>query len=209
MTARAGRTSLSQYLALCWLIAMPALADEAARNLAQAAQTQVGVTLIYDQSYIGLDFPGGDIPRDRGVCSDVVIRAMRDAWGLDLQRIVNADMKSHFAAYPTIWGLRRTDRNIDHRRVPNLEVLFERAGAALNISSDPLAFETGDIVSFRLTGSNLPHIGIVAEGHGADGTPLVTHNIGRGARTENMLFDHRITGHFRLNAAARDWLAVR
>ncbi len=189
--------------------AAPAFADPQAESLAAHAHEQVGVTLIYDPSYAALDFPGGDIPRARGVCTDVVIRAMRDAWKLDLQRIVNADMRANFAAYPTIWGLSRTDRNIDHRRVPNLETLFRRSGAALQLTSDPAAFETGDIVSFRLTGSNLPHIGIIADDHAADGTPLVTHNIGWGARTENMLFDHRITGHFRLTEAARNWLQTR
>lgn len=178
-------------------------------RLASAAATQVGVTVIYDPSYVGLAFPGGDIPRARGVCTDVVIRAMRDAWDLDLQRIVNADMKTAFAAYPTIWGLSRTDRNIDHRRVPNLETLFTRAGADLPLISDPNAFETGDIVSFRLNGSGVPHIGIIADAVGGDGTPLVTHNIGAGTRTENMLFAHTITGHFRINAASQSWLRDR
>jgi len=200
------------FLALIFLtFAAPAIAQDGAdrAELAHAAADQVGVTLIYDPRYAGLEFPGGDIPRVRGVCSDVVIRALRDAWGLDLQRIVNADMKAHFSAYPTIWGLSRTDRNIDHRRVPNLEVLFKRAGANLPLSSDPGAFEVGDIVSFRLAGSGLAHIGIIAEGVASDGTPLVTHNIGAGTRTENMLFSHKINGHFRLNETAQNWLAAR
>ncbi len=195
-------------LALLLALTSPATADPG-RDLAAAAEAQVGVTVIYDPAYVGLAFPGGDLPRERGVCTDVVIRALRDAWGIDLQAATNADMKRNFAAYPPLWGLRSTDRNIDHRRVPNLETLFTRAGAALPLSSDPAAFEPGDIISFRLTGTALPHIGIIAEGRAPGGTPLVTHNIGAGAQTENMLFDHPIQGHFRLTDAARRWLAAR
>ncbi|QDC09043.1 DUF1287 domain-containing protein [Oceanicola sp. D3] len=194
--------------ALLIALAGPVGADPGS-DLATAAEEQVGVTVIYDPAYVGLAFPGGDLPRSRGVCTDVVIRAMRDAWGIDLQAVVNVDMKANFAAYPTIWGLKTTDRNIDHRRVPNLETLFTRAGAALPLTSDPAGFRPGDIVSFRLTGSNLPHIGIIAADRATDGTPLVTHNIGWGTRTENMLFDHPMTGHFRLAEPARAWLAAR
>ena len=193
-------------LALLW--ATPLAADPA-DDLAAAAHAQVGVTVIYDPRYQGLEFPGGDIPRLRGVCSDVVIRALRDAWEIDLQSAMNADMKANFSAYPKIWGLKTTDRNIDHRRVPNLETLFTRAGSALPLSSDPAAFHTGDIVSFRLAGNGLPHIGVISARRAADGTPLVTHNIGWGTRTQNMLFDHPLHGHFRLTPAARDWLASR
>ncbi|MFY0635863.1 MAG: DUF1287 domain-containing protein [Vannielia sp.] len=195
-------------LALLALLAGPAAADPGT-DLAAAAQAQVGVTTIYDPAYVGLAFPGGDLPRERGVCTDVVIRALRDAWGLDLQAAVNADMKAAFAAYPKIWGLSSTDRNIDHRRVPNLETLFTRAGAGLPLVTDPAAFRPGDVVSFRLTGSGLPHIGIISSNSAPDGTPLVTHNIGAGARTEDMLFDHPMTGHFRLGESARTWLATR
>ncbi|MGR3794028.1 DUF1287 domain-containing protein [Vannielia sp. SX4] len=195
-------------LALLLALTSPATANPG-RDLAAAAEAQVGVTVIYDPAYVGLEFPGGDLPRERGVCTDVVIRALRDAWGIDLQAATNADMKRNFAAYPPLWGLRTTDRNIDHRRVPNLETLFTRAGAALPLSSDPAAFAPGDIVSFRLTGTALPHIGIIAKGTAPDGTPLVTHNIGAGTRTEHMLFDHPMQGHFRLTDAARRWLAAR
>jgi uncharacterized protein YijF (DUF1287 family) len=183
------------------LAAAPAAADPA---LVAAARSQVGVTVIYDPAYVGLAFPMGDLPRDRGVCSDVIVRALRDGWGIDLQAAVNRDMKSAFAAYPALWGLRTTDRNIDHRRVPNLEVLFARIGAALPVSADPADYRPGDIVSFRLTGSGLAHNGIVDDARSADGArPLVTHNIGAGARTEDMLFDHPIRGHYRIEAEAR------
>lgn len=172
--------------------------------LAEAAQTQVGVTVIYDPSYQGLEFPGGDIPRERGVCTDVVIRALRDAHGIDLQLAVNRDMKAAFGQYPKIWGLSTTDRNIDHRRVPNLETLMQRIGAAQGPSNDPGDFETGDIVSWRLRGSALPHIGIVSDRRSADGQrPLVTHNIGWGTQTEDILFQHNMVMRARLDTESR------
>jgi uncharacterized protein YijF (DUF1287 family) len=138
----------------------------------------------------------------------VIVRALRDGWGIDLQAAVNRDMKSAFAAYPALWGLSRTDRNIDHRRVPTLEALFTRIGASVPVTADPADYRPGDIVSFRLAGSGLAHIGIVDAARSADGArPLVTHNIGAGARTEDMLFDHPIRGHYRIEGAARDRLA--
>ncbi|NSX54307.1 DUF1287 domain-containing protein [Parasulfitobacter algicola] len=191
------------------LVATPlwATPDAAATQLVAAAQDQVGVTLIYDGSYRALDFPGGDISRLRGVCTDVIIRAMRDAWDIDLQLAINRDMHANFASYPANWGLTRPDRNIDHRRVPNLETLLTRFGAALPITSNPTAYTPADIVSWRLSGSNVPHIGIVSDRMTRDGErPLITHNIGFGTRTNDMLFDHRINGHFRITDATREKL---
>jgi len=200
---------MHRFLLLLVFIAQSQLAraQVSGLELAHAAAQQVGVTVIYDGSYQGLEFPGGDIDRVRGVCTDVLIRALRDAGGIDLQLTVNRDMKADFAAYPTIWGLSSTDRNIDHRRVPNLETLLTRMGASLERRSDPSVFQTGDIVSWRLSGNNLPHIGIIAEATGPNGVPLVTHNIGRGTRTEDILFAHPITGHFRLTPNALQRLA--
>lgn len=111
------------------LLASLALASPVPSGLASAARDQIGVTVTYDPAYVSLEFPGGDLPRDRGVCTDVVIRALRDGWGLDLQLAVNRDMTADFAAYPALWGLTAPDRNIDHRRVPNLQRLFARIGA--------------------------------------------------------------------------------
>lgn len=181
------------------LLAGPALAGAEPSRLAQAARDQVGITVIYDPAYVRLAFPGGDIARDRGVCTDVVIRALRDAWGIDLQLAVNRDMKASFGAYPKLWGLTKTDRNIDHRRVPNLQTLFARIGAELPRSDGPTPYLPGDIVTWMLPG-NLPHIGIVSDRRTADGTPLILHNIGRGAQEEDILFAFPMTGHYRIGA---------
>lgn len=168
---------------------------------------QVGVTTIYDPAYVALDFPGGDVPRDRGTSTDVIIRALRDGWGIDLQLAVNRDMTADFAAYPALWGLTKTDRNIDHRRVPNLVTLLTRLGAAQPLDAgEPTAYLPGDLVTWELPG-NLAHVGIVSDQRSADGTrPLILHNIGRGAQEEDILFLYPITGHFRINAHVTEQL---
>jgi uncharacterized protein YijF (DUF1287 family) len=167
-----------------------------AAQLIKAARSQIGVTVQYDPSYSSLAFPNGDVPRHKGVCTDVVIRAYRDAFGADLQALVNADMKANFSAYPKIWGLKRTDANIDHRRVPNLRVFLQRQGAALPVSSTPADWEPGDIFTSMIDG-RLPHIGIVSDRLARNGNPLAIHNIGGGTREEDVLFAHQLNGHFR------------
>lgn len=175
-----------------------ALAQESwQQQLVTAARQQVGVTIVYDPAYVRLAYPGGDIARERGVCTDVVIRAYRDAFALDLQQLVHEDMVRHFSAYPANWGLTRPDRNIDHRRVPNLMAFFKRRGAVLPVSDRPGDYQAGDLVAQMLPG-NLPHIAIVADELNAAGSrPLVVHNIGAGARLEDSLFAFPITGHAR------------
>lgn len=173
-------------------------AEPWAKELIEAASSQIGVTVRYDPSYQRLNFPMGDIPRDAGVCTDVVIRAYRDAFEIDLQAAINADMKANFSKYPKIWGLKRTDKNIDHRRVPNIERFLERKNAALEITSNPSGYLPGDIVSQRLPG-NLPHIGIVTDIASRDSKrPMMIHNIGAGTKLEDRVFDFDIVGHFRL-----------
>lgn len=184
-------------LILAFSLAAPAFAGSEPSRLTEAARDQVGVTVTYDPAYVTLDFPGGDIPRDRGVCTDVVIRALRDGWGIDLQLAVNRDMKADFAAYPGLWGLTKTDRNIDHRRVPNLQTLLARVGAEVPLEDGPAPYLPGDIVTWKLPG-NLDHIGIVSDRLSADGTPLILHNIGRGAQEEDILFAYPMTGHYRI-----------
>ncbi|MBM3615547.1 MAG: DUF1287 domain-containing protein [Alphaproteobacteria bacterium] len=162
-----------------------------AQALIRATEGQVGITTTYDPAYVALAIPGGDVPTDRGVCTDVVIRALRVAYGIDLQAAVNRDMKADFAAYPKSWGLKTTDRNIDHRRVPNLQTFLTRMGAEVTGG-----FEPGDIVTTMLPG-NLPHILIVTDRMGTN-APMIVHNIGAGTRVEDRLFDHPHTGHYRL-----------
>ena len=177
------------------LAATPALAEIRPQQLVRDARSQIGVTMSYDPAYRKIAFPMGDVPLSTGVCTDVVIRALRGQ-GVDLQALVNKDMKAAWAAYPKIWGLQKPDGNIDHRRVPNLEVFFRRHGQSLSLS-DKTTFKAGDIVTWRLPQSNLPHIGIVSDKRAADGTPLIIHNIGRGTREENVLFADPLKGHFR------------
>ncbi|RED52095.1 DUF1287 domain-containing protein [Aestuariispira insulae] len=176
----------------------PAKADDAfPAALAKAAMDRTDHRVIYDGSYRKIAYPNGDVPDYLGVCSDVVVRSYR-ALGIDLQERVHEDMSRHFSAYPNFWGLKRPDANIDHRRVPNLRVFFERHGQALTPSRHASDYRPGDIVTWNLRDrGNLPHIGIVSDQHAENGTPLIIHNIGFGPMLENMLFDYRITGHYR------------
>ncbi|MEO6173101.1 MAG: DUF1287 domain-containing protein, partial [Arenimonas sp.] len=161
-----------------------------------AARSQIGITMAYDPAYSRMAYPMGDVPIERGVCSDVVIRAYRKA-GSDFQMLVHNDMKSHFSAYPKLWGLKKPDSNIDHRRVPNLEVFFKRQGKSLSDLQTANSFKAGDIVSWRLD-NGLAHIGLVSNKKSIfDSRPLVIHNIGRGTQEEDILFSWRIVGHYR------------
>ena len=163
--------------------------------LVKAGRAQIGVTTGYDPSYRVLAYPGGDVAPQTGVCTDVLIRALR-AQGIDLQRRVHEDMRGHFSRYPQRWGLKGPDRNIDHRRVPNLQVYFQRHGQSLAPSRTASDYEAGDIVSWNLADGR-PHIGIISDRKAEDGTPLVIHNIGAGVKEENVLWDFKITGHYR------------
>lgn len=178
-----------------------ALAQDAApARLVEAARAQIGVTVRYDPRYERIAFPGGDVPQERGVCTDVVVRAYRKV-GADLQELVHRDMKTAWNAYPKLWQLKRPDPNIDHRRVPNLATFFTRHGKAMRPAREGAAYQAGDVVTWMLPG-NLPHIGIVSGQRSAAGVPLVIHNIGRGTQIEDMLFAYPLTGHYRWNPAA-------
>jgi uncharacterized protein YijF (DUF1287 family) len=165
-----------------------------AQQLVNGANAQVGVTVRYDPEYRTIAYPGGDVPKDRGVCSDVIVRAYRSA-GIDLQKRVHEDMKSHFDAYPHKWGLTHPDTNIDHRRVLNLAVFFTRHGKSFPVSHDAKDYLLGDIVTWRLP-QGLAHIGMVSD-KTAQGVPLMIHNIGEGAQSEDVLFAFAVTGHYR------------
>lgn len=171
----------------------------ASLSLPQAAREQIGVTIGYDPAYRRLDYPGGDVDPATGVCTDVVIRAYR-VLGVDLQQRVHDDMREHFEAYPKLWGLRATDRNIDHRRVPNLQTFFTRHGERLPVTAGAEDYQPGDIVTWRLS-NGLPHIGLVSDRHNRVGVPLILHNIGAGTQEQDLLFAFEITGHYRFPVA--------
>ena len=184
------------------LLAAP-VASQPAGNVAarvvEGAAKQVGVTVVYDGSYRRLAYPGGDVPPERGVCTDVVVRAFRNA-GIDLQVLVHEDLLRAPAAYPASRGPRSGDTNIDHRRVPNLATFFSRHGTVVPASREPSDYHPGDVVTWRLA-SGLPHVGIVSA-RLAGGRPLVIHNIGAGAVFEDVLFANPVTAHFRYPRAA-------
>lgn len=167
------------------------------KQLVEAARAQIGRTLRYVPAYVALSYPGGDVPIEQGVCTDVVIRAMREGLGVDLQRVVHEDMRANFSAYPKMWGLKRPDRNIDHRRVPNLQKYFERQGLALPISERGKNPQPGDLLTCTVP-PHLPHIMIVSDRVNALGEPLVIHNIGGGTQEEDRLREFPLTGHYRL-----------
>ena len=171
-------------------------------NLSESALELIHRKVDYDPSYFSIDYPNGDIPSGKGVCTDVIIRAYRSL-GVDLQKEVHEDMKSNFNAYPQNWNLKTTDKNIDHRRVPNLMTYFKRKGAAKPISSFAKDYLPGDVVSWSLGGS-ITHIGIVVHKESKDGKRnLIVHNIGAGQVLEDCLFDYKIIGHYRYQTEIR------
>lgn len=160
------------------------------------ALVQTTYTFGYDPSYVKIAYPMGDVPRDRGVCSDVIVRAFREA-GIDLQQEVHEDMKKQFSAYPRKWRARGPDSNIDHRRVLNLMTYFERRGKAQPVSGRSEDYLPGDVVAWDL-GNNLEHIGVVADVKSdSSRNLLVVHNVGLGARLEDVMFSWRVIGHYR------------
>jgi len=161
-----------------------------------AARSQIGKTKIYDSVYVPLPYPMGDIPIEKGVCTDVVIRALRDALGMDLQQLVHEDMRKAFLFYPMRWGLKLPDKNIDHRRVLNLRTFFSRKGFSLPISDNPEDYLPGDVVACYI-GCDVPHIVIVSDRKTENGVPLVIHN-GGGTREEDRLCRFPVTGHYRM-----------
>ena len=164
-------------------------------RLADSALVLTKQRVKYDPSYFRISYPNGDVPADKGVCTDVIIRAYRKL-GIDLQKEVHEDMKANFAKYPKNWGLTTTDRNIDHRRVPNLMTFFTRKGTTKPISQIPADYLPGDIVCWNL-GGGITHIGIVSKQKTRDQKHyLVIHNIGAGQVEEDCLFKFKIIGHY-------------
>ena len=167
-------------------------------KLSESAISLTNQKVIYDPKYYTIKYPNGDVPSDRGVCTDVVIRAYRNL-GIDLQKEVHEDMKNNFSAYPKNWGLKTTDKNIDHRRVPNLMKFFERRNTKLSITDNSVDYKPGDLVCWNLGGA-ITHIGIVVDIKSNDGKRnLIVHNIGGGQVLADCLFEYKIIGHYRYN----------
>ncbi len=189
----------------CFLFCIFALTSHAqttnapsfAQRLVEAALERIQHTVRYDGAYVKLDYPDGDVPADTGVCTDEVIRSYR-ALGIDLQKLVHEDMQRSFSAYPQDWGLRSTDKNIDHRRVPNLRTFFKRRGASLPVTQNAADYLPGDLITCTVAGK-LPHIAIVVPAADGSATPWIVHNIGQGPKHENRLFEFPLTGHYRFH----------
>ena len=165
-------------------------------KLADSALTLTSDQVIYDPSYFSMDYPNGDVPAGKGVCTDVIIRAYRKL-GIDLQKEVHEDMVANFSKYPNNWGMTSTDKNIDHRRVPNLMTFFGRNGQTLPLTGNATDYRPGDLVCWNL-GGGITHIGIVSNVKTADGNRFqIVHNIGAGQVLQDCLFDFKIIGHYR------------
>ncbi|HTC93291.1 MAG TPA: DUF1287 domain-containing protein [Terriglobales bacterium] len=201
---RSFRNAFGLLFVYLWLLSAPLFSQTTAADphqaflarLSAAAIERTHHTVRYDPGYVGIAYPNGDVPADSGVCSDEVIRSYR-ALGIDLQKEVHEDMKAYFSAYPK--GSRTLDRNIDHRRVPNLMVFFSRNGETLPITKNAGDYSPGDLVTWDLDPKrSIPHIGIVVDQKSPEsGRYMIVHNIGEGPRIEDVLFDWKITGHFR------------
>lgn len=167
------------------------------QRLVAAAIERTHHSVRYDPAYVGIPYPNGDVPANTGVCTDEIIRAYR-AVGVDLQREVYEDMKENFPAYPRKWrsSAGGPDANIDHRRVPNLMVFFTRKGETLPITNRREDYKPGDLVTYDL-GGGVPHIGVVVDRKGRSGAFMIVHNIGQGPKMEDVLFNWKITGHYR------------
>lgn len=193
--------NFSYIAAMLWILSGSVAWGDSAlftKALINAAKERTKHSVHYDGRYFSIGYPNGDVPAELGVCTDVVIRSYRQL-GIDLQKRVHEDMLAYFDYYPSkrIWGLTKPDRNIDHRRVPNLQVFFRRYGKTLAITRNAQDYKAGDIVTWMLPG-NLPHIGIVIDQRSADSKRLlIAHNIGEGPKIEDMLFAYKITGHYR------------
>jgi uncharacterized protein len=196
-----------------WALVIPLLlfgfinkpGDDFYAKLIKQAIEQTKQKVKYEPAYVQIGYPNGDVPSNTGVCTDLVIRAYR-GMGIDLQKEVHEDMAKHFKEYPKLWGLKKPDSNIDHRRVPNLMTYFERNGAKLKITANREDYKPGDIVTWNLQNkkvvSGITHIGIVTDQQEkGSGNYLVAHNIGGGNVLENMLFSYVIIGHYRFRNA--------
>ncbi|TYK66861.1 DUF1287 domain-containing protein [Colwellia echini] len=185
-------------LAIFSLTSLQVNASEFNKDIVSSLLDRTTHQVTYDGAYLSIPYPNGDVPPNIGVCTDLIIRAYRNI-GTDLQKLVHEDMKANFLLYPSkrIWGLNSTDKNIDHRRVPNLQTFFTRHGQSLVVSTKSEDYAVGDIITWMLPG-NLPHIGMIIDKvNPQTGNLMIVHNIGQGPKIDDMIFDFKITGHYR------------
>lgn len=177
--------------------AKPLLENTFENRLSEAALSIIDDEIVYTPNYVAIKYPNGDVPAKTGVCTDVIIRAYRKL-GIDLQKEVHEDLKANFIKYPNLkkWGLKKPDTNIDHRRVPNLEVFFSRKGQKIAVTQNPADYKTGEIVTWMINGK-LPHIGIITHKKSSKGYPMIVHNVGNGQVLEDCLFRYELVGHFK------------
>ncbi len=188
---------------MCFVGILPVKADDdVGVRLVAAARMQIGKTIRYDPRYQPIQYPNGDLPMDRGVCTDVIVRAFRAGLGLDLQMLVHEDMRRDFKKYPSHSGSKSPDKNIDHRRVANLRTYLDRKGWSIPVTSKADNYKPGDLVTCLLP-HDLPHIMIVSDRRTVSGRPLIIHNIGAGAKEEDRLFEFKHTGHYRVKLNER------
>lgn len=174
-----------------------AITSDEIKKLLESANEQTTLTKTYDPAYVVIPYPNGDVPLEKGVCTDVVIRAFRQA-GVDLQKAVHEDMQANFAVYPKKWNLKSPDPNIDHRRVPNLQTFFTRQGKSVPMTDHAADYQPGDVVAWDLDGKGLTHIGLVSDIYNEETKRhLIIHNIGGGAAAEDRIFEWKIIGHYR------------
>src|SRR5215469_229217 len=185
-------------------VSTPVLRQQFTERLVTAAIERTHHSVRYVSAYVRIPYPNGDVPADTGVCTDEIIRAYR-ATGVDLQKEVHEDMLQNFAAYPNRerWRLDHPDPNIDHRRVPNLMVFFQRKGETLSVTNRAADYAPGDLVTWDLSGG-VSHIGIVVDQKARWGDRyMLVHNIGAGPKLEDVLFNWKITGHYRYFGTGR------
>lgn len=189
---------------ICFVgIPLVAADNDVGIRLVSAARMQIGKTVRYDPRYQAIQYPNGDLPMDRGVCADVIVRAFRAGLGLDLQMLVHEDMKRDFKKYPHNSGSESPDKNIDHRRVANLRTYFDRRGWSIAVTNKAEDYKPGDLVTC-IVPRDLPHIMIVSDKRTKSGRPLIIHNIGAGTKEEDRLFEFKLTGHYRIQQIEQD-----
>jgi uncharacterized protein YijF (DUF1287 family) len=181
-----------------------AVKDPIARKIVAAAHAQEGDA--YNASYRKISYPGGDVPKGGGACTDVIVRAFRGA-GYDLQKLIHEDMAQDFGRYPDPWKLGHTDKNIDHRRVPNHIAFFKKYGQVLPNETSGEALKTwlpGDVVVWKWGGGKW-HTGIISDAIGPSGKPMVIHN-GWMCTEQDYLTGWPIAGHFRYPAKGSPYI---